>query len=255
MINMAYAQQRQITMPEPNSAEQRLILNCFMDPQIREIWVACGTKFGKTFGASLGYSSRMMLRRGALGRWIAPIYSQAKIGFKYCRKMVPGEPETEIHKGDPSITFTESDTKMEFRSGKYPEDLEGEATDVNILDEAAKMQQQVYDSTKTTVTVTRGLIASLSTPRGKNWFYTKCMESKERMAWARKNDKKPTHIFLTAPSAANPLVTKDAIEEAQRSLPDRLFRQYFLAEFLDDGSVFVGFRDCVENMAPLTFDG
>lgn len=247
--------QRQILLPRPNSREQQIILNAFLDPEIMEIWVACGTKFGKSFGASLGYSARMSLRYGALGRWIAPIYAQSKIGFKYCKKIVPPEPETSINKSEPSISFPSSDSKMEYKSGKNPEDLEGEATDCNVLDEASKMQKQVYDSVKTTTTVTRGLIGGFSTPRGKNWFYTKCMEAKDIMAHAQKRGRKPTHIFLTAPSWANPLVTKAAVEEAKRALPDRLFRQYFEAEFLDDGAVFVGFRDCVEPSKELMFEG
>ena len=246
---------REIILPPPISRKQGTIINCFFDPTVIELWVACGTKFGKSFGASVGYSGSMMLKQGALGRWIAPIYTQAKIGYKYCKKIVPPEPETDINKSEPSITFLGADTKMEFRSGKNPEDLEGEATACNVLDEAAKMKQQVYDSVKTTTTVTRGLIANFSTPRGKNWFYTKCMEARDHMEWSKRKGIKPTHIFLTAPSSENPLVTKAAIEEAQRTLPVRRFRQYFEAEFLDDGSVFLGFRDCVEPGKELLFDG
>lgn len=245
MTDIIMTGRRELILPRPNSPQQSVIMDAFHDPNMLEMFVSCGTKFGKTFSASGGYSSRMSLRRGAIGRWIAPIYSQTKIGFRYCKKILPPEPDTHTNMGELSILFTGLDSKMEFRSGVNPEDLEGEGTYVNVLDEAAKLHQQVYDSTKTTTTVTRGLIAAFSTPRGKNWFYTKCMDAKERMEWAIKNGKPLTHIFITAPSSVNPLVTKEAIEEARRSMPDRLFRQYFEAEFIDDGSVFVGFRDCV----------
>ena len=50
---------------------------------------------------------------------------------------------------------------------------------------------------------------------------------------------------MTMPSIANPAVTQEAIDDARKALPDRLFRQYYLAEFVDDGNVFVGFRDCI----------
>lgn len=246
---------RELRFPKPHGEKQALIINSFLDPDVREIWVPSGSKFGKTSGASIGISSRLMMSQSALGRWIAPIYSQAKIGFKYCRKILPTAPDCDINKSEPSITIVSNDTRLEFKSGKFPEDLEGEATNVNVLDEAAKMIQQVYDSTKTTTTVTRGLIAAFSTPRGKNWFYVKCMEAKERMEHDIRMGRKPTHIYVRASSIENPFVTKEAVEEAKRALPDRLFRQYFLAEFLDDGAVFVGYQDCVEAGPVLDFNG
>jgi hypothetical protein len=156
--------------------------------------------------------------------------------------------------GELTLQFSGGGPRLEFKSGSNPEDLEGEGTEINVLDEASKLRQQVYDSVKTTTTITRGLIAPFSTPRGKNWFYTKGMEAKDIMDWQLKRNKRLTHMFITAPSTDSPLVTPEAIEEAKRSLPDRLFRQYYLAEFLDDGSVFVGFRDCV--LGPeMVFDG
>jgi hypothetical protein len=107
------------------------------------------------------------------------------------------------------------------------------------------MSEQVYSSAKTTVTVTRAPILAISTPRGRNWFYSRCMAAKEEMEWAIRSGKEPTKLFITAPSIDNPMVSKAAIDEARRSLPDRLFRQYFLAEFVDDGSVFLGYRECL----------
>lgn len=248
-----YVPQRQLILPKPHSREQRIIMQAFMSHNLLEIWVACGTKFGKTAGFSGGFSGRAAVKQGSLFRWIAPIYSQSKIGFKYCKKILPPEPEVDINKSEPSITIVGNDTRMEFKSGKNPEDLEGEATDCNVLDEAAKMQEQVYSSTKTTTTVTRGLIAACSTPRGKNWFYNRCMDAKSQMDWAVKRGKSPTHIFITAPSISNPAVSKEAVEEARRALPERLFRQYYLAEFMDDGDVFSGYRDCLMEMDTLDF--
>jgi phage FluMu gp28-like protein len=65
------------------------------------------------------------------------------------------------------------------------------------------------------------------------------------MQWALANGKIPDMIAIHAPTAANPLVSRDVIKLAKRRLSDRMFRQYYLAEFLDDGSVFINFRSCV----------
>src|SRR5690606_8630273 len=112
-------------------------------------------------------------------------------------------------------------------------------------DEAAKMKEAVYAAVKTTTTVTRGVIIPISTPFGKNWFYKGCMAAKEEMLRAKHENRPTTKIFITAPTSDNPSVSQAAIDDARRSLPDRLFRQYYLAEFVDDGNVFSGFRKCM----------
>lgn len=213
---------------------------------LSEMWVTCGTKFGKTFAASAAIATRQMTGHGLLGRWVAPIYAQTKIGFKYVKKILPPPPHTKVDNHDLSLTMGALDSRVEFKSGKYPEDLEGEAIHGGyVLDECSKMQEQVYTSARTTVTITRAPILAISTPRGRNWFYTKCMQAKEEMEWAVKKGMPPAKLFIQASSLDNPLVSSQAVEEARRSMPDRLFRQYYMAEFVDDGSVFFGYRDCM----------
>lgn len=212
---------------------------------LSELWVSCGTKFGKTFAAAAAICIRQSTGHGLLGRWVAPIYAQTKIGFKYCKKILPPPPHTKVDNHDLSLTLSALDSRVEFKSGKFPEDLEGEGIHGGyVLDECAKMQEQVHSSARTTVTVTRAPMLNISTPRGKNWFHSKCMQAKDEMEWAIKKGLPPAKMFLTAASIDNPLVSTEAVEEARRSMPDRLFRQYYLAEFVDDGSVFLGYRDC-----------
>lgn len=232
-------------LPNPHGPIQQQIMMSMFDPDLLEMWVACGSKFGKSIAAAAAINAAAWMKQDGLFRWVAPIYSQARIGFRYCNRMLPGEPAVTPNKSDPSLTINAKETKIEFRSGKYPEDLEGEACHGYINDECAKMVEQVYDSEKTTTTVTRGKIISISTPRGKGWFYAKCMAAKEEMDWALKKGIKPKRIFLTAPSTANPFVTSEAILDNKKNMPDRLYRQYFLAEFVDNGSVFSNFRDCI----------
>lgn len=183
----------------------------------------------------------------AVFRWIAPIYSQSLIGMRYFRRFLPKTKHIQFNKSEPSIIFDPINTRIEFRTGKDPESLEGEATAGNILDECSKMTEEVYASTRTTTTVTRGPIMAISTPRGKNWFYNRCMAAKEEMEWALANNKTPHRIFIQAPTTDNPYVSKEAVMDAQKSLPRRLFRQYFLAEFVDSGSTFADFRKCLYN--------
>ena len=198
-----------------------------------------------TLAASTAASLFFPLKKQSLVRWVAPIYTQSKIGFNYCKRTLPPEPHVKANESSLTLTMPTNDSIFQFFHGQHPESLEGEATAATILDEAAKMNEQVYSSSKTTTTVTKGPILGISTPRGKNsWFYKKCMEAKEEMIRARFEGRRPRKIFIHAPSLINPFVSQEIIEDARKSLPSRLFRQYYEAEFVADGSVFENVGAC-----------
>jgi len=237
-----------LQLPEPHSKIQELIFRfCFMVPETREVWVACGTKTGKTMGGTAGMAAFFHIMTFGIIRHVAPIYSQSKIGMRYVESFLPGKPYYKSNKSEHAIMSLDKSrtNRFEFWHGQNPEDLEGEACYRYLLDEAAKMKAQAYDSAVTTMTKTRGKLAATSTPRGKNWFYVKCMEAKEKMNWCLKKGIPPSHIFIHAPTSANPYIDPAVIEDAKKSLPNRLYKQYYLAEFIDDGSVF-SFRHCIQ---------
>src|SRR6185369_5483389 len=213
-----------IKLPSPHSDTQSRIFQAFDRPGT-ETWVACGTKFGKTISGSTALSKHFPIKKQGLWRWVAPIYSQALIGHRNIERMMPPRPFVEPLQYSIKIPSTKS--TIEFRSGEKPENLEGEACSGYVLDECAKMREQVYSSAKTTVTLTRGPILAISTPRGKNWFYNKCMQAKAEMELSLAKGEIPTRIFITAPTVANPRISAEIVAEAKKSLPDRLFRKYY----------------------------
>lgn len=230
-------------------------MECFLTPHLQEMWVPCGTKFGKSLGGSTAVGAGMWVKKGKIWRWIAPIYTQSKIGKRYLEKLLPPETFTPKNAEPPTVTINSTGSYVEYWHAKNPESLEGEGvTGGNVFDEYAKMPEAIYESASTTITQTRAPGLFLSTPKGKNHFYARCMDAKERMEWAIKKGEPPTHVFITAKTEDNPYVPKESIEDARRRLPDRLFRQYYLAEFIDDAAVFVGFRACVEDHEPLEVD-
>lgn len=234
-----------IQPPEAHSKKQRLIMNAFQIPGLKKIYVACGTKYGKSLSASVCQSQAGLSMPGTKWRWIAPIYEQAKVGMDYFRKLLPGEPHSLFKDNAMRIELPYAGTEFQFWHCKNPYSLEGAGIHGNIFDEAAKCPYAAVAAAQTTVTFTQGPQGYFSTPLGKNWFYKECMEAKEHMRWSLANGRQPERIFLTAPTTENPGISKAIIENARRSLPDRLFRQYYLAEFVDDGSVFLGFRECI----------
>lgn len=206
--------------------------------------VCCGSKAGKSLAASVALARVLPLNEGRLYRWIAPYYSQSKIGQKYIKRMLPSS-EIDVRISPPIISMPKIDSSIQFFHGTDPEALEGEAVYGQVIDEAAKLKEDVYISALTTTTQTRGKTLIISTPRGKNWFYKKAMSAMDEMMKARHEGRQPTKLFLTAPTSSNPYVPKESIEEAKKNLPKRLFDQYFLAKFIDDSMVFNHIHKCI----------
>jgi len=234
-----------VDQPTPHGEKQKFIMNFFSMKGV-ELFVSCGTKYGKTISAAGGITKAAESRDLARWRWVAPIYSQAQIGYDYCKRMMPPEPLVKCTDGDLKIKIPHLNSQLDFFHATNPESLEGHGIAGYVFDEAAKMKELIYSSTKTTTTRTRAPRGFFSTPVGKNWFYKRCMAAKEEMEWAIKNGRIPTKIFVTARTIDNPHIPVESIIDAYNELPSRLFKQYYLAEFVDDGSVFVGVRDCVQ---------
>lgn len=212
-------------------------------PECKELWMAAGSKFGKTVSAAVAISKHLLNDSQGFSRWIAPIYPQAQIGFEYCQKLLPREG----FKFLPSrLTIEHNSSKIKFTHGQAPRSLEGFATSGGVLDECAKMSSAVLASDETTRSQTESKRIFISTPEGKTFFYHKCMEAKEEMALARRQMRTPRKIFISAKTTDNPFINPLQIEEARRNMTERLFRQYYLAEFVDDGTVFGPYRDIMQ---------
>jgi len=229
-----------IQPPDPHSKKQQFLFSCLSIPGIREIWCCSGTKFGKTVSGAVAQINRALeCNPGAVHRWVAPIYSQTFPAMDYFKRILPPEPYRKINKADNSIILPGSDTRFEFWHAQKPESLEGAAIRSYVFDEAARQPSSIRYSARTTTTRTKGPMLFISYPYGKkNWFWDGCNEARAHMEWAVKNEKPLEKIFIHARTIDNPHIDQSVIEQAKRDLPDRLFRQYYLAEATDEGSIF-----------------
>lgn len=99
-----------------------------------------------------------------------------------------------------------------------------------IIDEAA-MVRNLMDawsaSIRPTLTDLKGDAWFLSTPKGRNGFwqlYQFGLDSQE-----------PDWACWQMPTVTNPYIDPDEIEAARKMLPERIYAQEYLAEFLEDG--------------------
>ena len=78
----------------------------------------------------------------------------------------------------------------------------------------------------------------MGTPKGKNWFYGLFARGRDgsRNGWES----------FCFPTGNNPNISKDEIDEARQTLPERAFHQEYLAQFIEDGAgVFSHVHDAV----------
>ncbi len=134
------------------------------------------------------------------------------------------------------LRINRTDRTIEFPGGGWlgiytadnPVGILGEAFDLVIVEEAARVAEDVWSETIMPTLADRdGRAMLISTPRGRNWFW--------REYQAGLADGKIQASF-TAPSNANPMPQiKKAFELAKTRVSERTFRQEWEAQFLDDG--------------------
>jgi phage FluMu gp28-like protein len=146
----------------------------------------------------------------------------------------------------PGIVVREADREVGFptggtvrvRSADAPDSLRGESLDLGVLDEAAFVPEAVWtEALRPALADRRGRALFLSTPRGRNWFWR---------AFQRGLDSAdPDWRSFSSPTSGNPFIPEGEVEAARSTMPERVFRQEFLAEFSDEaGGVFRGVREC-----------
>lgn len=200
----------------------------------------CGRRFGKTtLGIDLTYNP--LLHNLPVG-WFSPTYKlmievwrEVKTIYRPLIKRVSEqERRIELNTGPNAI--------LEMWSLEDPDAGRGRKYARVIIDEAAmvaKLEQAWNDSLRPTLADYRGSAWFLSTPKGRNFFYSLYQMGQDPLNedWAS----------WTRPTASNPFIAADEIEAARKSLPDRSFRQEWLGEFVQDGGgVFRGVERSVD---------
>lgn len=199
-----------------------------------------GRRWGKTIlGGVIGIASAA---QGAKVAWIVPVYKNGRPLWRWARQVLGDL----VASG--RVRRNESDRTFEFESGGFlgiystdnEDSIRGESFHVVILDEAAKIAETAWtDAILPTLADFGGHAILISTPRGQNWFATE---------WKKGNDPYEQDVAsFQAPSSDNPNPRiKLAALKARDRVPERTYRQEWLAEFVDDaGGVFKGVRGCI----------
>jgi hypothetical protein len=104
--------------------------------------------------------------------------------------------------------------------------LRGVGLDFLVIDECAFVPERAWnESLRSTLAERRGKAVFISTPHGRNWFWR---------LWQMEQNGDGEWKSWKLPSNDNPYFPEDEFETLRRSLPERIFRQEILAEFVDE---------------------
>ncbi len=151
----------------------------------------------------------------------------------------------EVLKKDPN----ESELYCEFFNGSIlqilgaddPDSLRGKAFKGVILDEWALMKPMVWEEIlRPILTENKGWAWFLFTPKGRNHAFKYWNNARE---WAKEGGEW-ANFFLSVNESG--LIDPKELENARKEMPEMLFRQEFLCEFLEgEGAVFKNINKCV----------
>jgi len=181
----------------------------------------CGRRFGKSELSQVEIISNAIL--GMKVAYITPTYKLAKTFFEKLTQCVPFE----NNKSDLTIHFPNEGT-VEFFTGERLDNLRGRKFHLVVIDEASfisDLQDGWLNSIRPTLTDYQGRALFLSTPRGKNYFYSLYMKGGQR-DWE-------SFKFTTYD---NPYILTSEINDAKAQLPNSVFEQEYMANPMENAA-------------------
>jgi len=155
----------------------------------------------------------------------------ASIGWRLIKRLAQQLPGVEVRLVDRMVTMPNGGT-VQVKSADNPDHLRGEGLDLVVLDECAFVKESAWsEALRPALSDRQGRAIFISTPKGRNWFWR---------LWQRGTDEGDLEWQAWRfPTADNPFIPETEIEAARLGLPERIFQQEYLAEFIEDaGGIF-----------------
>jgi len=224
-----------IELPTPHINQRKIL-----DSDKRFIVVMCGRRFGKSeLSQILGITEAL---KGGSVAYVTPTYGLAQVFFERLTKTLPFKNNISKLK-----IYCPNEGSIEFFTGERLDNLRGRKFHLVIIDEAAfisDLEDGWSNSIRPTLTDYEGRAVFLSTPRGKNFFYSLFMKQGE-------NDWQ-SFKFSTYD---NPHINPREIDDARIQLPEVVFNQEYLADPAENsanpfGNAFI--RRCIKPLSAQT---
>lgn len=193
--------------------------------------LSMGRRWGKTVTG--GVVTLNVLRQHGRAAWIVPNYKNGRSLWRYAQNVcapLQQAKKMDISKAERVIT-TFGGGFFGIYSADNIDAIRSEAFNLIVGDEAARISEEGWnDAVRPTLADADGDEILISTPKGKNWFFYE---------FTRGQAEEHGYKSWTAPTNANPMPTiQKAFGLAKLRVPERTYLQEWMAQFVDDGSIF-----------------
>lgn len=206
---------------------QTIIHNAINNGSQKYYLLNIGRQFGKTLLASNQLLYWALNNKKVKCAWVSPVYKQSKKVFQETYKAFAKRPEIyrSVNQSDLLLEYVTGSTIQFFSAERY-DNLRGFTFDYLVCDEFAFIDEAAWTEVlRATVLVHGKKVLLISTPKGKNHFFN----------LFQLDGINPQYKSFTMTSYDNPLILPSEIDDARATLPDHVFRQEYLAEFIDGG--------------------
>ena len=208
--------------------KQREMINGILQSRTKYHVACVGRQFGKSLmGINLALYWAINNNQVKV-LWVSPVYSQAS---KVQKEIIEAIGGTDIVK---SANYSSNEIELKngstilFRSAERYDNIRGLTCDYGIIDEAAFCKDEAWTEAIKPVFLVKGKkILFISTPKGSNWF--------KNLYQLGLSDEHPQYQAYTGSSYDTPYIEKSEIEDARNTLPENIFKQEYLAQFIDSG--------------------
>lgn len=230
----------------PHSGQMQIHQWLLQNPKVKYLILSCGRRFGKSLAMLNQALYYALTNPSEKIIFLTPTYKLGKelfeelhtaLGddFKYYKSKAKGCNITDL-----KFRFINEST-IQFFSFEKPENLRGLSASRIFIDEAALLPDDAYNAIVKPIASLAKSVICLSTPRGKiGWYY--------KLFTYGQNDYYTNYKSFNFPSSSNPMIPKDELIDAKDNLPEHIYQQEYLAEFIDNsGALFKNITECTNN--------
>ena len=187
---------------------------------------------GRQFGKSLMGMNLMLYwainHRPCQILWVSPVYSQAQKVHKELMMAIGNSGIVESNNYSSNELKLKTGSTIYFRSAERYDNIRGMTLDYAVIDEAAFIKDDAWaEAIRPTLVVKGKKVLFISTPKGKNWFYD--------LYQLGISPDYPNYKAYKGSSYDTPYIDPQELFDAKKTVPEKVFKQEYLAEFLDAG--------------------
>jgi phage FluMu gp28-like protein len=161
---------------------------------------------------------------------VAPVFGQALIAYDRLKNQITDKTFFKSNEARMTLTLPHG-AIIAFKSADNPDTLYGDDCYAAVIDEASRMKEESWFAIRSTLTKTQGMCKMIGNVKGtKNFFYALAKKAKGG---------EPDFFYkrITAYDAVDAgILELKEVEDARAVLPERAFKETYLAEASEDGA-------------------